>query len=314
VLVGAICGLRSAVSAGFLLWLALALTVAGWTAWWANRDRATVGALATALFCAAAALSADARDRALHTPVREWLNRELGGFAIETPGPGARHDPLPVRAILREDASRTGDVTTLRAVITAVGLRDDWHDTHGTVLLSVGGTASHAQADEWRAGRTIETSVAFRRPTRYLNEGIPDAERALALSGVTLFGSIKSALLVRVTGRGSGLQEGAARIRQGVRERVERWVGRHDAVSAAIVTAVLIGDRSGLPGEVRLRLQAAGTYHVIAISGGNIAILVGLVLALFYVCGRRGRVAVCVTLCLLVAYAQVVTAGPSVWR
>ena len=36
------------------------------------------------------------------------------------------------------------------------------------------------------------------------------------------------------------------------------------------VTAVLIGDRTGLPDEIRTRLQAAGTYHVIAISGGNI--------------------------------------------
>ena len=85
-------------------------------------------------------------------------------------------------------------------------------------------------------------------------------------------------------------------------------------VSAAIVTAVLIGDRSGLPDEVRLRLQAAGTYHVIAISGGNIAILAGLMLAGFYVCGMGGRVAAFVTLLVLVAYAQVVTAGPSVWR
>ena len=50
------------------------------------------------------------------------------------------------------------------------------------------------------------------------------------------------------------------------------------AQSAAIVTAILIGDRVGLDEDVQRRLQEAGTYHVIAISGGNIAILAGLLL------------------------------------
>jgi len=78
-------------------------------------------------------------------------------------------------------------------------------------------------------------------------------------------------------------------------------VAPHDAVSAAIVTAVVIGDRTGLPDEIRLRLQVAGTYHVITISGGNIAILAGLTLAMLLVCGVTGRPAAFVTLILLVA-------------
>ena len=45
--------------------------------------------------------------------------------------------------------------------------------------------------------------------------------------------------------------------------------------AAAIVTAILIGDRAGLDDRVERDLQEAGTYHVIAISGGNIAILAG---------------------------------------
>ena len=51
-----------------------------------------------------------------------------------------------------------------------------------------------------------------------------------------------------------------------------------ERASAAIVTAIVIGDRTGLDDEVERRLQEAGTYHVIAISGGNIAILAGLTL------------------------------------
>lgn len=314
VLAGALCGLRVPVEGGPVWWLAVALAVSGWAAWWVGWGPATVTALTGAFFCAALALTADARDRALDTSLRQLLDREFGGFDIDTPGPGGRHAPLLVVAVLHEDATRTGDAVSVRALVTAVRIEDTWHEVRGTVALSVGGGLSEAHADQWRAGRTIEASVAFRRPTRYLNEGIADLERDLALGGITLFGSVKSALLVRVVSHGTGLQEAAAHIREVVRRRVDRWVARHDAVSAGIVTAVLIGDRSGLPEDVRLRLQAAGTYHVIAISGGNIAILVGLVLAGFYLVGERGRTAAFVTAGVLATYAQVVLAGPSVWR
>src|SRR6185436_17596147 len=46
--------------------------------------------------------------------------------------------------------------------------------------------------------------------------------------------------------------------------------------SAGVVTAILIGDRGGLDAEDERRLQEAGTYHVIAILGGNTALLAAL--------------------------------------
>ena len=290
------------------------LAIAGWAAWWYGRGKLTVVILAGTFFSAGLVVAADAQERALRTPLRAALDRQFGGFEIGTTGPPPRLDPIAVRALLLEDAARGTDVTTLRAAVTSIRLHDQFQEAAGGVTLSVGGVMSHERAGEWRAGRTIETSATFRRPARYLNEGVPDLERDLALDGTTLFGSVKSALLLDIDVHGSSVQETAARIRRHVRQSVERWVAPHDAVSAAIVTAVLIGDRTGLPDEIRLRLQAAGTYHVIAISGGNIAILAGLILAMLLVCGVTGRPAALVTLLLLVGYAQIVTAEASVWR
>ncbi len=75
---------------------------------------------------------------------------------------------------------------------------------------------------------------------------------------------------------------------------------------AEIVTAVLIGDRAGLDVETTRRLQEGGTYHVIAISGGNIVILAGCLLLL----GRSAGVHPCQlsspVIVLLVAYAYLV--------
>ncbi|MSO31090.1 MAG: DUF4131 domain-containing protein [Acidobacteria bacterium] len=293
---------------------AAALLAGGWAAWWARRGRLTVALVAAAFFAGAAALAVDAREGALRTPLRSVLDRELGGFAIGVGTPAPRHDPIGVRAVLLEDAAVDADGVRLRADVVAIQLRGRWQATAGTVGLLVAGAASRSAAEEWRAGRTIHAFATFRRPARYLNEGVPDFERALALDGVTLFGSVKSGLLVDVESRAGSIAEAAAVVRRHVRRSVERWVAPHDPIAAAIVTAVLIGDRTGLPDEVRLRLQAAGTYHVIAISGGNIGLLAAVTLACLHLLGMTGRRAAACTVSVLAAYAMVVTAAASVWR
>ena len=72
------------------------------------------------------------------------------------------------------------------------------------------------------------------------------------------------------------------------------------------MTAIVIGDRAGLDDEVQRRLQEAGTYHVIAISGGNIAILAGLLLGAFRLAGCLGRGAMLAAIAVLIAYAGLV--------
>ena len=76
----------------------------------------------------------------------------------------------------------------------------------------------------------------------------------------------------------------------------------------------MIGDRAGLDDGVERRLQEAGTYHVIAISGGNIAILAGLMLVGFRVAGLLGRVAMLTAIAGLTAYCFVIGGSASVNR
>ena len=136
----------------------------------------------------------------------------------------------------------------------------------------------------------------------------------LARSGITLVGTVKSGGLVDVEAPGSAWAERAASLRFLTRQAIGRHVGRWSARSAAIVTAILIGDRTGLDGDVQKRLQEAGTYHVIAISGGNIAILAAVLLGAFRLAGYLGRVAMLTAIAVLVAYASLVDGGASVSR
>jgi competence protein ComEC len=310
---GAACGLH-APDVPSLKPVLIAVAIAAWVMWLRRARSATALLVAGAFFLVGVVSAAGARDRALDTSLRKTLDNAFGGFAIDSVAVPPRHDPIAVRALLLEDASRGLEATTLRATVTAVRLDTGWEQTTGGVTFTVGGAVTDHQRLPWRAGRTINTFATFRRPVRYLDAGVPDFERLLALDGTTLLGSVKSGLLIEVERPGIRIHEIAAEIRAHVRRSVERWTGRHDVVSAAIVTAVLIGDRTGLPDDVRLRLQAAGTYHVIAISGGNIAILAAFVLALLMVARITGRPAALITIGVLVAYAAIVTAGVSVWR
>jgi competence protein ComEC len=101
-----------------------------------------------------------------------------------------------------------------------------------------------------------------------------------------------------------------ASIRRSVGSSVAPWSTR----SAAVVSAILIGDRAGLDDDVERRLQEAGTYHVIAISGGNIAILAGLSLCVLRLCRFGPRGSALLVIVILGAFACVAEGGSSVGR
>ena len=297
----------------FLVPMAAAALLAG-VAWARGWTRAATMALIAGFAASGAANAAHARDRALETPLRRVLDAAVGGFALASLGPGGEHPPVPTRARLVEDAALRDGFVSLHVAVSAVRTAERWQAVSGGAGLTVSGTASADRVSEWRAGRAIEAPVTFRRPARYLNDGVPDFERDQALDGTSLLGSVKSGLLVEVTASGSWLDEAASRARARIRRAVDRWVGPLSPTSAALVTAVLIGDRAAIPEDVRERLQASGTYHVIAISGGNIAVFVVIVSALCRLAGLGPRVGAVLTLLVLLAYAGVVVSGPSVRR
>ncbi|MGE0864371.1 MAG: ComEC/Rec2 family competence protein [Vicinamibacterales bacterium] len=268
----------------------------------------------TGLAAAAALLAGAAHDAALHPPLRTLLEQRLGGFAIEG-ADSPRHDtPIVVEGRLLADAAITESGALLRLQIERVWIGPCPEPAPGGASLTVGGALAAAAVGEWRAGRRIKAPALLRRPARYMNTGVPDQERLLARRGLSLVGSIKSAALVEVVKRGHWFDESAASVRAAVRQAMARHVAVRDPQSSAVATAILIGDRGALDADVERRLQEAGTYHVIAISGGNIAILAGLILAVLWWLGIRDGWAAGAAVALLVWYAFVAGGGPSVTR
>jgi competence protein ComEC len=305
--------------------LVLCAVVAVW-AFRANQAALTAAAAAGAFACGGALLSADAWREAWRPPLRTVFE-EIGGadgtaFAIVTgvlradavqrpSGVSLSLDVLAVdRPEFSDPASRGGPEPALQARKSSLLGRASL----GGLQLTVNGELARGRLGDWRAGRTIQAPAQLRRPSRYLNPGVPDDERALARRGTALVGSVKSAALVELVAPGGAISETAWRIRSFARRAIARSVGRWSPRSAAIVTAIVVGDRAGLDDDLERRLQEAGTYHVIAISGGNIAILAGLALAAFRFAGFLGPAAMLTAIATLIAYAHVVGGGASVSR
>jgi competence protein ComEC len=226
-----------------------------------------------------------------------------------------RDTPVVLEGMLREDAAMSAAGVSL--LIDAIGIADVGRGTRrtsGGVRLTVGGAAAPSFLNLWRAGRTIRAPVLLRVPTSYYDPGVPDDVRGLARRGVVLLGTVKSGSLIDVVRQGGVASEAAASARAWIRARLTRCVGGWSQQSAGIAIAILIGDRSGLSEADERRLQEAGTYHVIAISGGNIAILAAILLGLFRLLNVPAAAAAGATILALLFYGQLASGGASVSR
>ncbi len=114
-----------------------------------------------------------------------------------------------------------------------------------------------------------------------------------------------------VVGRRGGLGGLADRVREHLASSVA--VGLHGE-RKALLEGVVLGDDSGLSDELRTRFRASGLYHLLAVSGQNVALVAGGALLLAWVVGLPRLVAELAALGSIVAYVLAVGAQPSVVR
>lgn len=294
---------------------AVLAAVAAWAltlwSWWHGRTRVLVACA----MCALGALGAVAGGAAMRGALMPSLVRALEREGV-LPGPGARDlRPLRIEGRLATDAAATNGAVLLRVDVARVWLGPCGcpESVEGRILAVVGGDAAHTALDGWRAGRLVQLTATLRRPLSYRNLGAGDASVELARRRTVLIASVKSAFVVEVVSAGAWRHEAAAALRARARRAMARAAGA-GSEAAAIAVAVLIGDRAGLAAPLEDRLQRAGTFHVIAISGGNIALWSVLTLWVAARLTRRRPLALAAAAAILVAYAAVVGGGASVLR
>ena len=106
----------------------------------------------------------------------------------------------------------------------------------------------------------------------------------------------------------------------GAVDDVHRWmlvrlgVGPSPTPQRALVAGIAIGESGALPQTTRDQLRASGLYHLVAVSGQNVALLMVFVLVVLGLAGVIGGPARVVGLVVVAAYVLVTGAGPSIVR
>ncbi len=148
----------------------------------------------------------------------------------------------------------------------------------------------------------IDARVDPRRPGRNF---FPSSYESYLLSeGIEQSAFCKSARLVRRTGRANPFWRFVGAWRDRVRRAIEkRYLGADGALrpQGVFLEATLLGDRGRLENGEQEALIGSGVFHLLAISGGNIAMLALVALFLFrrLRLGLRARTAAAALLLLL---------------
>lgn len=83
---------------------------------------------------------------------------------------------------------------------------------------------------------------------------------------------------------------------------------------AALAAGLLFGTRSDIPDDVKNAFQASGVLHLLAVSGGNVAMILLVPRWLLLRAGVRKRIAAALLIPLVVFFVFLTGAGPSVLR
>jgi competence protein ComEC len=155
-------------------------------------------------------------------------------------------------------------------------------------------------------GAILEASVRIAEPRR---EQYGFDERAwLARQGIHV---VLDASSWREVGRRGGL----AGLGDELRDRIEDAVARGaDGVRRGIVLGVVLGEDEGLPSDVQDDFRASGLYHLLAVSGQNVAFLAAGIYALGWLLRLPRVLRELSTLAVIAVYVLAVGWQPSVVR
>ena len=163
-------------------------------------------------------------------------------------------------------------------------------------------------------GARVRLTAKLRLPRNFRNPGAFDYEGYLHGLGISTLASVKSEDIEVLPGTsGSRLGFWRSRVRNSILQHIHQS-GFWSREDAAIFAAMIMGDDSLLLRDVREEFQQTGVYHLLVVSGMNVALLA---FALFWL-ARRLRLpqwpASLLTIVLSIFYAYIAGMGVPIMR
>lgn len=220
----------------------------------AGRGHAALGLVAGTIAAAAAAAAIQQRAHE-GASLLGWLS-------------SGREGPVLVEGRLAHDARVMDGRAQLLLNVDSLAEAGTRRSLTGRVRLTVGGEAPFPEA---LAGDRVRLWTSLRAPHGYATPGARDTVAEAWREGIAAFGYCKSSRLMEVDAKSRHV---LARVRGAARRILERFVG--PGPEEGIVSAMLLGDRAGLDRDTLERFRASGTYHVLALSGAQVALVAAL--------------------------------------
>jgi competence protein ComEC len=221
----------------------------------------------------------------------------------------ALRDAGPVTALAHERAAVSADL-----VVT-----DDPRPTRGVV----GRPAQYViAADVTRLSATGRPALRLSARVVVLGgdpawQGVLPGQRVVVDGrvGAARGGDLRSAVLSvpgapRLVGRASWAQRAAGRLRAGLRQACASLPPE----PGGLLPGLVVGDTTRLEPAVAEDFRTTGMTHLLAVSGSNVAIVLGFVLGLARWCRAGPRLAAAISLVALVGFVILVRPSPSVLR
>jgi competence protein ComEC len=157
-------------------------------------------------------------------------------------------------------------------------------------------------------GQRVAVDLKLSRPRGFKNPGAFDYPAFLRREGILLVGSGRAESLVPLTP-----DEPPWPV------RVKRWavatIGAHlPETSAGLLAGLILGEKTGLPPEADEAFRRAGVYHILAVSGFNVALLASSIFFVLSALGVPRRTTAVAAGAALVGFALVVGGQASVLR
>ncbi len=213
--------------------------------------------------------------------------------------------PLTLEARLAQEPVRWApDRTRLVLDAEAVHAGPERLPTAGRVQLTIYGPLETPLGE----GQRVLVDARLHRPIGFRNPGGFDYPAHLRREGILLVGHARADRISALT---PDVPPWPVAVK---RWAVDAITARLPETSGALLAGLLLGERSALPPQSDEAFRRAGVYHILAVSGFNVALLAGAVFGGLAIGGIPRRGAAVVAAVVLVGFALVVGGQPSVLR
>lgn len=210
-------------------------------------------------------------------------------------------------------ADQRAEVSVLLTLVQTprISVDERWTDTEGATAQATRGVVVQAEdgISSWRTDTPVYVSI----PGGFVSEPLRRGDR---LSGTARVGrgDQRSGLAARLVMTGVAEVTPAGGLSGAVDRRFREALADVETNRAALVQGLAMGEDAALGEQAREAIQVAGLSHLTAVSGANIAMVVGVVMWAARIAGLSRLAAVAPAAVAMAGYVGLVGPEPSVVR